>query len=269
MTKSTDTSFKFYTAEQIGEKPVYCPICGKEKMWVQIPMFEKVHNICVQCECEQEERESRRKALKSFEMEQKKKRVVSNATIPKKLLNAKFGAFEPIAENKAVYDKCKDYAESFNKHTETGFCLYGGAGVGKSHLAAAVADKLLENGYSVKFRVLPELLYELRATYNGEGNEREIIDYLCNVDLLILDDAGAEKPSEWVQEKIYLVVNSRYNHSKPIILTTNSETMLGLKDIVGFRTYDRLIEMCEPLAMTGKSYRRQKAKERYFKEEIK
>lgn len=82
----------------------------------------------------------------------------------------------------------------------------------------------------------------------------------------MLDDLGAEKPSDWVQEKLYTVINNRYKRNKPLIITTNTVNMSGLEDIVGYRAYDRILEMCEPLKNSGDSYRRNLAVQRLRKE---
>ena len=101
--------------------------------------------------------------------------------------------------------------------------MVGNNGVGKTHLACSIANKLIENGTPVIYGTLINLLAELRNSYDIDNNisEMEIIKLYENVDLLIIDDLGKEKPSEWALEKLFTIINSRYENDLPVIITTN------------------------------------------------
>ena len=106
---------------------------------------------------------------------------------------------------------------------------------------------------------LPRLLAEIRKTFD-EGSERshpELLDRLSEVDLLHVDDVGAEKTSEWVLEQLYTIVNTRYEHERPVVITTNLDHE-QLREQIGERTVSRLIEICgDPLPMFGQDRRMQ------------
>lgn len=138
-----------------------------------------------------------------------------------------------------------------------GIWFQGDVGTGKTTLAMLVSTDALRRGHTVAIYSLPRLLGMLRASFN-EGSESslsELLDRLGAVELLHIDDVGAEKTSPWVLEQLYSIVNARYEDSRAIMLTTNlSHTIL--EDQIGTRTVSRLIEMCgDPVPMFGNDRR--------------
>lgn len=103
--------------------------------------------------------------------------------------------------------------------------LEGGYGTGKTHLAAAIGNERLRRGDLVLFITSPDLLDYLRATYSpdAETGYDETFDRIRNASLLILDDLGVENPSQWAQEKLFQLLNHRYTHRLPTVITTNQE----------------------------------------------
>lgn len=129
-----------------------------------------------------------------------------------------------------------------------GLLIQGEVGCGKTHLAAAIANELVERGVDVMFIVVPELLDQLRASYRRENeglDETEIIKRAYSVPVLILDDMGAHNFTEWVRNKLFAIINYRYNSDLPCVITTNlSLGEMNKKDIIGDRTTSRILEMC-------------------------
>ena len=124
--------------------------------------------------------------------------------------------------------------------------LCGDVGRGKSHLAAAVANKLLDKDINVLFLVVPDFLDSIRASYNdaGEFSEVEIMSRAQQAGVLILDDLGAHNFSEWTKNKLFSLINYRVNYNAPFLITTNL-SLYELNETVGTRTVSRIVEMCD------------------------
>lgn len=158
------------------------------------------------------------------EFSSKVEKIIKNSKMSKRNLNYKFDNFETNNSNKKVFNNLKNYSEKIvNGIEKKGLILVGNNGVGKTHLACSIANKLIENGIPVIYGTLINLLAELRNSYDIGNNisEMEIIKLYKNVDLLIIDDLGKEKPSEWGLEKLFTIINSRYENNLPVIITTN------------------------------------------------
>jgi DNA replication protein DnaC len=140
-----------------------------------------------------------------------------------------------------------------------GLWFFGSVGTGKTTLAMLVSLHALEAGHSVAIYSLPRLLAEIRTTF---GDDRatsyvDLLDRLTSVDLLHIDDVGAEKTSPWVLEQLYAIVNARYEDERAVVITTNLERE-DLAEQINERTVSRLEEMCEVLPLWGPDARQQR-----------
>ncbi len=138
-----------------------------------------------------------------------------------------------------------------------GLWFYGGVGTGKTTLAMLVSRHALDAGRTVAIYSLPRLLAEIRETYESDarGAYTHLLDRLTEVDLLHVDDLGAEKTSPWVLEQLYAIVNARYEAEQAMLVTTNLERD-ALAEQIGERTVSRLEEMCEVCPLFGRDQRR-------------
>jgi DNA replication protein DnaC len=149
----------------------------------------------------------------------------------------------------------RDFARRIDEPLDSGrgLWIFGGVGTGKTTLAMIVSRLAIEAGRSVAIYSLPRLLAELRRTFDDDAQHSytELLDRLAGVDLLHIDDVGAEQSSPWVLEQLYALINARYEEERSVILTTNIEQREDLVDQIGERTVSRLQEMCDLIPLFG------------------
>ena len=154
-------------------------------------------------------------------------------------------------------DMAHSYVASWEqiKAGNHGLILWGKVGTGKSYFAACIANALMEREISVCMTNFAAILNDLAASYKDRN---EYIARLCSFPLLILDDFGMERGTEYGLEQVYNVVDSRYRSQKPLIVTTNLtlEELQNPEDTAHSRIYDRLLEMCCPVFFTGENIRK-------------
>jgi DNA replication protein DnaC len=193
-------------------------------------------------------------------------RLISDARIPPRYQKCDLDNIV-LYENDGLHRTvaaARRFADSFPV-VEKGLFLNGPPGIGKTHVAVAVLKRVVRTrGARGTFYDTRELLRVIRSTFNPVTRtaEMDILKPVMEADLLVLDDLGAEKPSEWVEETMNLIVNTRYNERRPTIFTSNYEDLpdeegdpQSLKARVGFRIHSRLREMCEFLEYDGADYR--------------
>ena len=209
--------------------------------------------------------EEEKKLRKMQEFANKVDKIIKNSKMSKRNLNYKFENFEVNSNNKKVYQSLKNYSEKLvNEVERKGLILVGNNGVGKTHLACSIANELIRNGIPIIYGTLINLLAELKNTYDVDNNisEMKIIKLYEKVDLLIIDDLGKEKPSEWGLEKLFTVINSRYENNLPVIITTNYDqnSLINRLNINGEietakSIISRLYEMCYLVKIEDRDHR--------------
>lgn len=167
-----------------------------------------------------------------------------------------FANFDPEVEG---VRKAHDIALAFAKCPERWLLLYGGYGTGKSHLAAAIANHVVQDHHmQVYFAVAPDLLDHLRAAYapNSSITYDERFEQIRSVHLLVIDDLGAEQSTPWAVEKLYQIFNHRYNHRLPTVITTNC-----VLDTLDPRISSRLADpdLCRNVLIEAVDYRMRRA----------
>lgn len=139
------------------------------------------------------------------------------------------------------------------KKTGRGLIFVGDVGTGKTHLSFAVFNELVRRGVKGLAVTVPDLMDELRP--RSEEKQIEQLEALKTVDILLLDDLGAQRNTPWVTERLFIIINARYNNLKPTIITSNSR-LEELDKVDGWRRIvDRISEMCRPVKMDGPSFR--------------
>lgn len=222
---------------------------------------EWYYNPCTpECEQKNDQRE--------WELNRREARVKSlqgRSGLSKRMKGYTFSNFDQDVSDEAMNarQRAMTYVFDWEEHRETGQGIYlcGDVGTGKTHLAVAVMNELMsKKRVPSLFVTIPELLDNLRGSYNDPGrNLDEWMDAVKNADLLVLDDLGSERVTEWVRERLFVLINHRYREALPTVFTSN----VGPKDLatqLGERTASRVISMCDWIDLEGQDYRETEAR---------
>ena len=195
-----------------------CPECGG-RGWKVVP--DGGAGTAVRCDCAKRQRSQT---------------YLQIAGIPERYRHCRLHSFQTdsthrrsAAQKLAAHATCRRYVDEFfdldeQRNRASGLIFIGPPGVGKTHLAAAVLAEVVER-YQVKGRFVDftTLLHQIQSTFDpGSGTSKhKILDPVINAELLVLDELGAQKPTEWVMNTLYLVINTRYTERRPTLFTTN------------------------------------------------
>jgi DNA replication protein DnaC len=180
-----------------------------------------------------------------------------SAVIPRRYRDVSFDR-PPVTEiDRGIVAATRDFAKRIDRHLDAGRGLWfmGPVGTGKTTLAMLVSKAALRAGRSVAIYSLPRLLNEIRDTHRAERSHVDLLDRLTAVDLLHIDDVGAERTTDWVLEELYSIVNARYEDQRSVVITTNIEDPKALCEQITERTVSRLTEMCDQLPLAGDDHR--------------
>ena len=184
---------------------------------------------------------------------QRKARSLS-AVIPRRYRDVAFDR-PPVTEiePRPVVSAVRSFIARIDDHLDAGRGLWfvGPVGTGKTTLAMLVSKAALKAGRSVAIYSLPRLLNEIRDTHRAERSHVDLLDRLTAVDLLHVDDVGAERSTDWVLEELYSIVNARYEDKRSMVITTNILDREALCEQISERTVSRLTEMCDELPLLG------------------
>src|SRR5580692_930274 len=248
-----------------------CPIC--EDSGLRFIVHSDGERYAQPCECRVQVQASR---------------LLKRAAIPRRYEHCTLDTFEPgfgQADQSlaAAYLMARQFVSGYPVTTEgRGLLLTGSVGVGKTHLAVGIVQALItEKGVQALFCDYRELLKRIQESYNPQvaSTELQILTPIFEAEVLILDELGAQKPTDWVWDTVALILNTRYNDKRTTIITTNyadqppagsglSSTQKAtreetLGDRIGERMRSRLAEMCVRIEMTGADFRQSAGRARF------
>lgn len=252
--------------EYMGEDGLlHCGICHS-KVQTRVNLFGEDRIVRCICECRIKEREAYEEQRRIEERERRRRLCFAKAEAKMQ----KWTFENDDRENAQISDAMINYTEQFRDFINDGQGLLfsGTIGTGKTYFAACIANRLIDKGYRILMTSFTKLTNDIQATFDGK---QEIIDELNNYPLVIFDDLGVERNSEFMQEMVYNIIDSRYKSGLPFIITTNLslEEIKKPKDLSCARIYDRILERCFPVEFSGVSKRRQAVKNTYFETKAK
>lgn len=244
---------------------LYCGQCNTRKEREIIWFDGKPKKVPVMCKCRVEEERLKKEQMQKEEEMRSIQRAKISSMMDDTFRTACFANYQIRNGNERHLKVAKNYCIEFGKMYERnqGLLFWGAVGTGKSYTAACIANYLLEANTSVVMTSFVRILQEMQ----GFDREREetFTNKLNSVKLLIIDDLGAERSTDYALEKVYGIIDNRYRAKKPLILTTNLtlRQMQEATDIRYARIYDRIFEMCYPMEFSGVSWRKREAAQRY------
>ncbi len=236
----------------------YCKHCNTPRERVlPHPVNGKPFKVHFMCECQHKAYEIEKAERERQEFEEM---VAQNRSVCFHTSRMYDWTFENDDGRNPATEKVKAYVDAWGemKASGIGLMLWGGVGTGKTYLAVAVANELLNRGFKVLMRDFSEI--SNISVFDAD----EYVSSLSSFDLLILDDLGAERKSEFALQNVFNVVNRRWESGKPLIVTTNlsireMKTLTENGELQYQRIYDRIFDMCTPIRVAGSSRREESA----------
>ncbi len=193
-------------------------------------------------------------------------KLLEAARIPRRYSECSLQNYYPIKGN-GTQLRAFNYAFRLVREypaVDRGLLFMGTVGVGKTHLSVAIMRGLVEKGVPCLFYEFGSLLKEIQNSYNpvSQTSELKVLAPVFEAEVLVLDELGASKPTDWVRDTMMQIINTRYNDRKLTIFTTNyldgrrTERDETLEDRIGVRLRSRLFEMCKTVSIEGEDYRK-------------
>lgn len=228
---------------------LYCGICKTPKQ-VKI---ERANGIVIKvpcmCKCEEEKQQKLQAERSARERMEKLERFRAGGFADETLRNYRFEVDDN--KNPEITRIAKNYTREFKRFRAAGkgLYIYGGVGTGKTFTAACIANALIDRLIPAVVTNFPRIINDVSGKFEGK---QQYIDDLNKYDLLVIDDMAAERQTDYTNEIIYNVIDSRYRSGKPLILTSN----IAPADITQERTRSRINEMCIPVLLNGSDRRK-------------
>lgn len=177
--------------------------------------------------------------------------------LPPKIQTMTFASFLPVPSLRDAFQTALCYAKSFPASADggKGLLFYGPVGTGKTHLAGAISNALIARGFDVVWANTPQFISKLKRSFDTGISEASIMESHIRAGLLVLDDIGSERPTEWVESRLYEVINARLERKAPIVFTSNCSSQ-ELFDRLGERIVSRIREIAHAVRFEAPDFRK-------------
>ena len=231
---------------------LHCGQCGEPRQ-SRIMLLGEERIVPVMCQCDKARKEEEEAAFRAQEIERHRRDAFSEPS--RRSVTFELDDSPDSLPSRAA----NNYADRFDPHTSDSLLLHGGTGTGKSTLAVFIANAIIDKGCTVWFTSITEIERKLWETNDKTG----VYSRIRNVDLLVLDDLGCERKSEYMNEIVFSVINTRYESGKPMVITTNltAAQLLARTDLDSRRVMSRLVENAIPVPVEGADRRVEKLKQ--------
>lgn len=225
------------------DEPEICPLCFGSGMEIVAGKGARP------CECRKQNSHSNQ---------------IEKAKIPRRYTDCHFQSYKVMNPSQERAFRFASRLAMEYPAVERGLLLMGSVGVGKTHLAVSILKALTERGFLCRFYEFGALLKEIQNSYNpvSQVTELKVLQPIFDCEILVLDEIGASKPTDWVRDTMAHIINTRYNDKKLTIFTTNYsderkiERDETLEDRIGVRLRSRLFEMCKTVQIDGFDFRK-------------
>jgi DNA replication protein DnaC len=282
-----------FSGKDIGLPVHHCPRCRRELLYFMRPHFERTATedgkatqtvksekpTLAVCECVIARRKVAEAERDARERQDWIDRCLRMGNIDPRFADARFEEWKHEPGTEAAYSAAMKCAQEISAgEQDCGLIILGSVGNGKNTLAACICRYVAEHFKTFAYQSVPALLQSLRDCYDehSEGSESAILHAMTAPDLLVLNDWGAEKWTDWTESKLYYIVDDAYNKKRNIVVTTNAVKMrreatdpapdtpegkrlIVLSELMTARIYDRLLQMCSWVTNEGQSWRRKEA----------
>jgi DNA replication protein DnaC len=254
-------AIKAEEGDYIGEDGLlYCHKCNTRKQ-TEINFLGRIRRPPCMCKCMAAKRAAEEEEYRRREFEERVKELRRVGFPEADMRNWTFANDD--LTNEKITKAAQRYVDNFHELRKSGkgLLLYGNTGTGKTFTACEIANALIDKGYPVLVTNFARILNTLQGTFE----KQDYIDNFNGYQLLVIDDLGIERDTAYAKEQVFNIIDSRYRSGLPMIITTNltMEKIKNPEDIENRRIYDRILERCFPIEVSGSSRRRKAVREDY------